>query len=729
MYKLPVMMEPEGLLKLNLKSIYFYEKVLNAGLRLFLLDLFEIYNSLKSTLALYKVILQSLFVIVSMVTITGCNFNSTQFENSELVKTDSVAILLSQYKLENSDLKKRKEYLLKAYYFNTKQPNDTLKNRNLLKITYEAYNLNDTLFFKKLNTEAQKLSVKIRDTFGIADTHWNYGNYLTDIEVMDSAYYHYHQAYKNFLFIKKDYHSGIMLYNMAFIQGRLRDYTGSEISLFQAITKFKKLKKYRNLYQCYNYLGLIYTEMEEFDSAIYYHNKALEYLRQVENKDDHEGGSLNNIGLVYQKQGNHTKAIDFFNTALNINLKNKNIELYARLIDNIAYSKFKNADTINIKASFLKALHLRDSIKNKSGVVISKIHLAEYFATQADTATALTYAQQAYQLSSQIINNRDVLSILLLLSKLDKNKSENHLNNYIILSNKLEFQDRKIRNKFAKIRFETDEYITETEKLSEQKKLIIGGSITGLLFFSLLFFIRIQRSKNKALILESEQQKANEEIYSLLLKQQSKLEEERLKERQRIAEELHDGVLSKIFGTRLGLGFLSIQGDNETLEKHTNFIEELQLIEKEIRAISHELKTEFLSANLDYQLIIEDLLKNKSTIGKFEYTIEYNNPPEWEAIDDIIKIHFYRILQEALQNIIKYATATKVVLTFNSEHGSLYFSISDNGTGFDPKTKHKGIGLKNMQSRIKKLQGKLTIDTAINKGTTIFVSCPIITKY
>ncbi|MCM2301319.1 MAG: sensor histidine kinase [Flavobacteriaceae bacterium] len=683
---------------------------------------------MKPTLALYKVILQYLLVIVSIVTITGCNFNSARIEIDNTVNTDSVEILLSESKLENSDLKKRKEYLLKAYYFNTKKPNDTIKNRNLLKITYEAYNLNDTLFFKKLNKEAQKFSIKIRDTFGIADTHWNYGNYLTDKEVMDSAYYHYHQAYKYFLSIKKEYQAGVMLYNMAFIQGRLRDYTGSEIALFQAISIFENLKRYRNLYLCYNYLGLIYTELEEFNSAIDYHHKALDHLEKTENKDDNKVGSLNNIGLVYQKQGNHQKAIEFFNKAFINNRKNKNIELYARLSDNIAYSKFKNGDTLNVKTTFIKALHLRDSIKNKAGVVISKIHLAEYYATQADTATALTYAQQACQLSTQIKNNRDVLSILFLLSKLDEKNSFTYLNNYVTLSNSLEKKDRIIRNKFAKIRFETDEYITETEKLSQQKMLIIGASIIGLIIFSLLFFIRIQHSKNKELIFEREQQKVNEEIYSLLLKQQTKLEEERLKERQRIAEELHDGVLSKIFGARLGLGFLNIQGDKETLEKHSNFIEELQLIEKEIRTISHELKTEFLSANLDYQLIIEDLLKNKSTIGKFEYTIEYNNPPEWEAIDDIIKIHFYRILQEALQNIIKYATATKVVLTFNSEHGSLYFSISDNGTGFDPKTKHKGIGLKNMQSRIKKLQGKLTIDTAINKGTTIFVSCPIITK-
>ena len=683
---------------------------------------------MKPTLALYKVILQYLLVIVSIVTITGCNFNSARIEIDNTVNTDSVEILLSESKLENSDLKKRKEYLLKAYYFNTKKPNDTIKNRNLLKITYEAYNLNDTLFFKKLNKEAHKFSIKIRDTFGIADTHWNYGNYLTDKEVMDSAYYHYHQAYKYFLSIKKEYQAGVMLYNMAFIQGRLRDYTGSEIALFQAISIFENLKRYRNLYLCYNYLGLIYTELEEFNSAIDYHHKALDHLEKTENKDDNKVGSLNNIGLVYQKQGNHQKAIEFFNKAFINNRKNKNIELYARLSDNIAYSKFKNGDTLNVKTTFIKALHLRDSIKNKAGVVISKIHLAEYYATQADTATALTYAQQAYQLTTQIKNNRDALTILLLLSKLDEENSFTYLNNYISLSNKLEFQDRKMRNKFAKIRFETDEYITETEKLSQQKILIIGASIIGLIISSLLFFIRIQRSKNKELIFEREQQKVNEEIYSLLLKQQTKLEEERLKERQRIAEELHDGVLSKIFGARLGLGFLNIQGDKETLEKHTNFIEELQLIEKEIRTISHELKTEFLSANLDYNLIIEDLLKNNSTIGKFEYTIEYKTPLVWDAVDDTIKIHFYRIMQEALQNIIKYSNATNVAIIFNLENGLLHLTITDNGAGFDTKTKHKGIGLKNMQSRIKKLQGKITIDSALTKGTSISVSCPIINK-
>jgi signal transduction histidine kinase len=210
-----------------------------------------------------------------------------------------------------------------------------------------------------------------------------------------------------------------------------------------------------------------------------------------------------------------------------------------------------------------------------------------------------------------------------------------------------------------------------------------------------------------------------------MLKQQTKLEEGRINERHRISQDLHDGVLGKIFGTRLGLGFLNVNGDDSTIEKYKNYVDELQNIEKEIRTISHELKSEILSSKEDFSKIIGDLIDQKCNLGTFEYRYKYDQNIDWDVISDDIKINYYRIIQEALQNIIKYAHANKVSVEIKLNDDYLELLIVDDGIGFDVLAKRKGIGLKNIDSRAINIGGKAIINSEFNKGTTIFVTCSI----
>lgn len=615
--------------------------------------------------------------------------------------------------------------LQKAFDLTDRLLGDSIKNNFYSKISERAEILGSDELFREVTFKTLTLSKKFRDTLKIGAAHWNYGSFYSRNEVPDSAYYHYHEAYKRFKLINHQYWKAKMLYNMGFIQGHLKDYTGSEVLIFEALTLFKKLSKNRNIYHCYNYLGLIYYNLEEFDRAIYYHNKALEYLYSVQDKKLYKEGSLSNLGLVYQKLKKYEEAIDNFEQALeNSNLKERDINFYARLTDNIAYTKFLNGDTINIVEGLNKSLRIRDSIKNSSGIVISKRHLSEFYFSKLDTLNAILFANQAYNLARKVDNNRDKLESLLLLSKVDNQNSNKYLANYVYLNDSLQVEDRKIRNKFTRIRFETDEYIEETEKLSQQKIMIASAAFFLILILSLSYFLRVQRARNKELVFEREQQKSNEEIFSLMLKQQSKLEEGRLKERHRISEDLHDGVLGKIFGTRIGLGFLNIKGDENSIEKHKFYIDELQNIEKEIRTISHKLKSDVLSSKVDFFKIIRDLIEQKSKFGEFDYGIAADSEINWGEINDEIKINFYRIIQEALQNIIKYANTNKVEINFELNNNLLNLFIKDYGVGFNTQEKMKGIGLKNMKSRMKKLKGVFEVRSEINKGTTIFVSCP-----
>ena len=96
--------------------------------------------------------------------------------------------------------------------------------------------------------------------------------------------------------------------------------------------------------------------------------------------------SLNNKGVVYKNKNEHHKAIELFQLSLSENnLKKSNAELYAMLLDNLAYSKLNLKDTSNIGLLFLEALKLRDSVNDYSGIVTSKLHLSEYYAYSKDT--------------------------------------------------------------------------------------------------------------------------------------------------------------------------------------------------------------------------------------------------------------------------------------------------------------------------------------------------------
>ena len=668
------------------------------------------------------------FTGIYLLVLVGCT--KTNLPKKVSIKTtDSISIWIDESKKRKIPIEQRKLGLKKAYELSNQISIDSSKLRNISLIAYEAEGLNYDELFLKANNLALELSAKIKNDSIVGETHWNYGLYYTKKGKIDSAYFHYHKAYEVYDIIEEEYFKAKMLYNMGYIQGIIKDYTGSEISIINAIEIYKKLDKPKSLYRCYNYLGLIYSELEEFDRSIFSHNKALEYLKEIEDEDKvlFKEASLNNLGLVYQKQKAYDKSIENFEAAINNNeLKRSNLNFYARLKDNIAYTKFLMGDTLNLKNDFYSALNIRDSLNNISGVAISKRHLAELFVIKKDTQKAIEEGREALRLVNSVENNRDKLETLMLLSKIDKNKATKYLEEYVHLNDSLQSEERKTRNKFTRIRFETDEYIEETEKLTEQNILITVGGITLLMFLSLAYFLRVQRAKNKELLFEQEQQKANEEIFSLMLKQQSKLEEGRMKERHRISEDLHDGVLGKIFGTRLGLGFLNVKGDDSTIEKHKSYIDELQSIEKEIRSISHELKNEILTSKENYTKIIHDLIEQKSITGNFKFKFKCDRSIDWDTVDDDVKINYYRIVQEGLQNIIKYAQATLVEVDIKLVNDILNLRISDNGKGFkNGKLVKKGIGLKNIESRAKKLNGNFKINSLINKGTIIFVSNPL----
>ncbi|WP_169051701.1 tetratricopeptide repeat-containing sensor histidine kinase [Flavobacterium sp. H122] len=617
--------------------------------------------------------------------------------------------------------------LYTAYAKALKETNDSVKLSCLSKISKESNLFSDHTLFKKANRLAVELAEKSRNSSVLANLYWDLGNFYTsNMPMNDSAFYYYYKAEKIQSETGLHYNSARMLLNMAIIQCNAKDYTGSEINTFKAIAKLKPLHKYQQLFKCYNNLGIIYNEMGDYKKSLEVHFEAEKNLSKINNSDILLASCLNNIGVVLSNQNKYAKAISFFAKGLATDqLLKRDPQVYATLLDNITYCRLK---TGNIKSSlplFKKALGIRQKYHYYSGIVTNKLHMAEYHAICKDTSRSIEEASEANKIAQKIHSNRDILNSLLLLSKIDKRKNNHHAEKYIALNDSFFKQERITRNKFERIRFETDEYIKESQEQKKQKILILVIGIFTTLVGGLLYLVKYQNTKNKTLLLEREQQKSNEEIYALMIEQHNKIDEGKRQERLRISEELHDGVLSSLFGVRMNIGFLNIVDEEKNIQNHNRFQKELKNIEEEIRNLSHKLNNELLSSDIDFINIVHLLLENQSTISGFKYDIKSSPNLFWKLICNNMKINIYRIIQEAIQNINKHAAATQITIQFNLINNYIDLTITDNGKGFNTKYVPRGIGLKNIASRTKLLNGHFNLESEIGKGTKLYIKIPL----
>lgn len=606
-----------------------------------------------------------------------------------------------------------------------KMPEDSIRIKAFFGLSYFYYTTNDSLNFRRWNKKSLELSHKLNDSSKIAESHWDLGNFFSRRHLVDSTFYHYNKAYNTYNKIGEEYYAARMLLNLAIIKSHIKDFTGSEISTIKAINVFKPIAKHRQLYLSFNNLGIIYNELEEYEKAIYYHQKALEYQKFLSGQNTFYETSLNNIGVVYQNKGDYDNAEKQFLKALNSpNLSVHNIRLYAMVLDNLAYAKLSREDTSGIKKMFEESLAIRDSIDHISGLITSYVHIAEYYGHKQQPLRAKQLLEKAKRMAAETNSNRDLLEISLLLSEIDTINKGMYLEDYIHLNDSLHKKERAVRNKFARIEFETDQFIAENQYLNQQRKWIVGGAGGAIFMFLLIFIIWRQKSQNKKLELEKAQQNANEEIYNLLLAQQNKLEEGRHQEKERISKELHDGVLGKLFGTRLMLENLYGKSDLKSLESKKKYLNDLRLIEEEVRAISHELNAELFSPKQSFLDVLQEYLAEQKEIGKFELLFVNDQQISWDELSSEIKINLFRIIQEVVTNINKHANANLVTITCNKYEGWIEIVICDNGEGFEVNEKRKGIGLQNMESRVTRLSGHFKISSG-EDGTQIELEIPI----
>ena len=248
--------------------------------------------------------------------------------------------------------------------------------------------------------------------------------------------------------------------------------------------------------------------------------------------------------------------------------------------------------------------------------------------------------------------------------------------------------------------------------------IALAGSVLLLLVLGYLFYNRYrlrQKAILDAAIIKEQQLGLNAVI------------EAQEAERKRIAKDLHDGIAQELVA--LKLGFTLLQNKIETLAPTeastlTTLAEQLNEACTEIRSISHVMLPPTLEK---YGLVpsLEMLLRNSIEQVGVQAEFEHFNLPE--RLEEKTELGLYRIAQELLNNILKHAHASKVILQLYKAGNSLVMRIEDNGQSFDfDDAKRKGsMGLLNILSRVSTLGGTFTSEQGTPLGTISTIRIPV----
>jgi len=573
-------------------------------------------------------------------------------------------------------------------------------------------------------------SIASSDSILIAKQYYRIGDLYEKSLLCDSAYFYFQKAEKIFRKKNYKYETALTLYGIAVCQTYDKDYTGSESTSIEAITLLENLDKNNDVEKykgfIYNNLGIVFNELGLYKESLKYHNRALILKRNLKGNFQRSIGlSENNIAFVYKNLGQYDLAINRYQKILENKELIKNYpDVYVLALGNYANTLYLSKRYEKLPELYLKALRISDSINNTYNAIIIHQHLAEYYNNINYKDSAKYYAYKAKTISEEY-NNDDLLKSLLLISEIEtEDVAIDYLKEYIALSDSLQKRERLKRDKFARIRFETNKIEEENMRITKERMWLLIISIVVILASFLLYIVITQRNKNKELEFVQEQQKTNEEIYNLMLSQNEGIEEARDLEKKRISQELHDGVLGRLFGTRLSLDSLNMSNSVEAINTRGQYIIELKTIEDDIRKVSHELNTSFVSGS-GFINIIKTLVETQTIAYNLNYQLDHDDAITWDIVTNKKKIHIYRIIQETLHNIYKHAAATQVNISFKLNNNVICLNIEDDGSGFNVNKTKSGIGLKNMNSRIKQINGIINIISRKSIGTKVIIEIPL----
>jgi signal transduction histidine kinase len=592
----------------------------------------------------------------------------------------------------------------------------------LLDISAEYYYLNKNKKSFEVCSKALELFKRVNDTMGIAKSYYYMGDSY-EVTQKDSAYYYYQKAEKLYKSKNDTDKVGKMLFNKSFILYFEGNYVESEILISNALKLLNNTKDSKLLYSSYNLIGANFERLEEFGNALKYYllaDKILDDLIKLnsdfDKKNNYKLMSVVNISNIYEKTFRYAKSQKMLESILSDDLKNKWPIEYSAIIGNLGYVKTKLGQLKEGEAMMKQAL----SLSRKSGVessIVYKLHnLGKYYVDSKDTTQSIRYLKESLQLAEKLKSTDDVKINLQLLSTIDKANTSYYDKRYIIVSDSLTKVQRKNRNKYARIEYETAVVEDANKELSSKNLYLIFGVVILVAALGVRYVV----GQRKEIAYRKQLQAAELELFDLMRSSQVALNNAREEEQNRISRELHDNVMNKLYGTRLQLGMLNSPTIPDVEVKRLEQIDVLQTIEQDIRAISHDLHTDAVASHFDYPVLLVQCVQQLSATTQTNMHLDCAAGIDWEAVSGLFKITLYRMVQEALSNVVKYAAASDCHITISQpDASSLLLKISDTGKGFDLATASSGIGLKNMKDRARLVKADFRIESVIGQGTRI----------
>ena len=634
--------------------------------------------------------------------------NVSVFSQNE--SRDTIALILKEY------VKTKQAHLpQKAFLIAEKTKIDSV-----IKQTYVLFGMKS--FFNKdlanLTLTEKKLHaffIKTKDSFALGKQYYykslffkvlNSGDNLAK---SDSSLYYLSESKKISVQLKDSLEAGRRLLSISALQYREKDYFGGESSIIEGLHLLEPSGEVFFTGLLYERLGNVMWRLERQEEARKNYLKFFELQKKIPNiKLKYEKARLQlHLAKTYETEGNYTKSIEYFNKCLMVaDLKVENAYRYEAALEGLSYGHFMQGDKKLALKGYLEVLKSRQSRGYKRGLIWSYALLGELYASNNETKKAIFFVKKSLQTAKELLTTTKKLENLLLLSKLVRGeKGRKYLEERTQLNDSLHKRERILKNKFTKVRYETEKKDKENISLklentrnqlaleTERQHKIIGFLSAGASILFLGFGASIVTNRRKKLVFEAKMKQI----------------EVREKERQRIAKSLHDEVAGDIRMLHLEL----------TKRKQLEEAKKLAIIKGTVRNLSHQLSSEsFEKVSFKNQII--NLISDFFEID-FKIKVQEIDAVNWKDVNNSIKRILFLVVRESIQNSKTHAEASAVILNFKQTKKALTLTISDNGKGFNTASKKAGIGLKNMQERIEEVNGTFSIESTLNKGTSIYI--------
>ncbi|MCV9929328.1 ATP-binding protein [Flavobacterium sp. LS1R49] len=624
------------------------------------------------------------------------------------IKSDSLKSLysfrLSKMYLIVQDLEKSKEYLAQANRLKTKFP-----YLNDLSLYYNSFSLmdkGDAAGFEKMLLEANKRLKKYNTT----------------------------EAYR---------FRASILHNYGILQQQKNNEKGyMKLMINEAIPIAKKSRDYELISGLHKAVAIIFMNNGEREKASEYLSEAQNYIERAIKKTPTVAESkmetylMNAENLVELKRFYDAKKV--LDKAFSILKKfpESNLNDSYFYSEGFYYAKQnKNADALE---SYKKGM--KSAEKHENRIVLNRLKFAEYqvlfkLKTYSKAKSNLDYLikHTPFILDKKNYYN-ELAKVYNATNEYDKayfySNKYNNINDSI---NNTNFQNEIVELEAKYKKAESERKINLLLSQNEKAVLMVNNTrlntilfavLSFLLFLTVLFLWIFNKNQKKL----SAQKEINLKQDLMAFENRHKLSVSKALiqgeeiERKRIARDLHDGLGSMLSGLKIHLN-LAKKEKGEVIHGADTLLDNSI---KELRNISQNLMPESL-LELSLEHALRDLCAaNSNAITKieFQYLIKKSKLPK------NYEIRIYRIIQELLNNALKYAKASQVLVSCSQNQDVFFITVEDNGIGFDIlDTKNKnGMGLKNIKNRVEFLNGKLEIESKINQGTSVYIELNVINE-